>query len=401
MQKTHSEKTDPFATDQAADCVLQLFNQRHDPRRVFHTYQHAMATVERLAVIARAEGIGGSAMGACQLAAWFRHTGRLFDPEDWETHSHRQLQRFMAGWDYPPEFQGAATACLYVAVGARPPADAAQRSLSDAVQIVDYIEDFEEKSALRRLEWELLDRRRYDKLGWARLQLQELLNIRLHTGYARIHYDAELARRILSCKESVEKAERKTRTPPPPSEAYGRLEEGAPMRGAQTFFRSNYRNHINLSAIADNKANILISVNTILISVLITFLSYRNIGETQPAVLLPVVLFLVTGLASLIFAVLSARPKVTSHHQEGQPAEEKRKNIVFFGNFVHLDLEEYEAAMEEMLQDKALLYGNLTRDLYHLGKVLDKKYRYLSLAYNIFMVGFIATVITFLILFFT
>ncbi|MFK7809432.1 MAG: Pycsar system effector family protein, partial [Saprospiraceae bacterium] len=171
--------------------------------------------------------------------------------------------------------------------------------------------------------------------------------------------------------------------------------------GIQTFFRTNYRNHINLSAIADNKANIMISVNAILISVIISMLSYRNISQTQPMVLLPVVIFLVTGLSSLICAVLSIRPKVTSKHEGLMEMEEAKKNVVFFGNFIHLDLEQYEEAMDAVLRDGELLYGNMVRDLYFLGKVLDKKYRYLTMSYNIFMVGFVATVITFLIAIFS
>ena len=75
---------------------------------------------------------------------------------------------------------------------------------------------------------------------------------------------------------------------------------------------------------------------------------------------------------------------------------EIRKNIVFFGNFIRLDLETYEKAVDDMFSDSELLYGNLTRDLYYLGKVLDKKYRFLTISYNVFMVGFIATVLMFL-----
>jgi hypothetical protein len=94
----------------------------------------------------------------------------------------------------------------------------------------------------------------------------------------------------------------------------------------------------------------MISVNTILISVLISILSYRNITETTPMILLPVVMFIVTGMASLVFAVLSARPKITSLINKKLPPSEIRKNIVFFGNFVRLDLEEYEQAMDELVQ---------------------------------------------------
>ena len=140
----------------------------------------------------------------------------------------------------------------------------------------------------------------------------------------------------------------------------------------------------------------MISVNAILISVVISILSYRNIPETNPMVLLPVVIFLVTGLTSLIFAVLSIRPKVTSLNQGEITPEQAKRNIVFFGNFVTMTIDQYEEAVDAVLRDGELLYGNMVRDLYYLGKVLDKKYRYLTLSYNIFMGGFIITVVTFL-----
>jgi hypothetical protein len=118
-------------------------------------------------------------------------------------------------------------------------------------------------------------------------------------------------------------------------------------------------------------------------------------------ILLPVIIFLVTGLASLTFAVLSARPKVTKLNAGQKDKSEIKKNIVFFGNFITLKLEEYEEAMDEMFRDGQLLLGNMTRDLYFLGKVLDKKYRYLTVSYNIFMVGFVVTVGTFLVMLFS
>lgn len=175
------------------------------------------------------------------------------------------------------------------------------------------------------------------------------------------------------------------------------IERKVPIRAVQSFFRTNYRNHINLSAIADNKANIMISVNSILISVLITLLSYRNIGETHPAVLLPVIIFLVSGLCSLIFAVLAARPKVTRLSNGAALPDLRKGNLVFFGNFVSLSLDDYEAAMDELFRDGELLYAHMVRDLYYLGQVLDKKYRYLTVSYTLFMTGFIASVTAFLI----
>lgn len=145
----------------------------------------------------------------------------------------------------------------------------------------------------------------------------------------------------------------------------------------------------------------MISVNSIVISILISFLSYRNIAEVKPHILLPVIIFLMTGLTSLIFAVLSARPKVTALNRNKTNPAEVRKNVAFFGNFITLELHEYETAMDSLFRSTELLYGNMARDLYYLGKVLDKKYRYLTVSYNLFMVGFAATVLTFLFVLFS
>ena len=117
-------------------------------------------------------------------------------------------------------------------------------------------------------------------------------------------------------------------------------------------------------------------------------------------VLVPVIIFLIVGLTSLVFAVLSARPKVTSLNQGLTDIQARKRNLAFFGNFVTLSLDDFEEAMDEVLSDGSLLYGNMVRDRYHLGKVLDKKYRYLTIAYNIFMVGLIVTVSLFLFTFF-
>ncbi|NJL77003.1 MAG: hypothetical protein HC892_20295 [Saprospiraceae bacterium] len=219
------------------------------------------------------------------------------------------------------------------------------------------------------------------------------------TPYGKVHYAPKVSQNIIKQKNKIEKGEKEIVQSTQPVLFAGLDAEGT-SRGAQTFFKSNYRNHINLSAIADVKANIMISVNSILISILITILTWRNITETQPNIILPSVIFLMTGMTSLIFAVLSARPKVTNLNKDINDADIIQKNIAFFGNFVELSLAQYEQAMDEVLRDDALLYGNMSRDMYYLGKVLSRKYRYLILSYNVFMVGFVLAVGLFLILLF-
>jgi hypothetical protein len=227
-----------------------------------------------------------------------------------------------------------------------------------------------------------------------------LLNARFFTAHGKSAFEPLVAAHLVALKERLDKQKAKSEDEPAQPRMFGHLDKKTSV-GTQTFFRTNFRNHIELSAIADNKAHIMISVNAILISVMISVVGYRNLTETNPAVLMPLVIFLVTGLTSLIFAVLAARPKVTSHVHESTPIDEAKKHLVFFGNFVNLKVERYEQLLDEMFKDSELLYGNLSRDLYYLGKVLDRKYRFLSISYNVFMVGFVATVLTFFIVLFS
>jgi hypothetical protein len=56
--------------------------------------------------------------------------------------------------------------------------------------------------------------------------------------------------------------------------------------------------------------------------------------------------------------------------------------------------------MREMMNDTDYLYGSLIKDIYTLGTVLGRKYKLIRLAYNIFMIGIIVSVLAFGIAFF-
>ena len=124
---------------------------------------------------------------------------------------------------------------------------------------------------------------------------------------------------------------------------------------------------------------------------------YSDATDNKPALLMPAFLFVATGMGSLICAVLAVKPRVTSVVQEATPLDEAKRNIMFFGNFVAMEPEKFEQLLREVMKDKALLQHNFISDLYHLGKVLDEKYRYLSYCYTLFLFGFAASVLAFLV----
>ena len=385
----------------AQNYVLSLFNSHAETKLVYHNYQHTADIVDRVDTIAQEMNLNQEIKEVAQLAAWFHCTGFLFDYDHPTPKSRDLAHGFLTVEQYPDSLKDLVISTLETTAADGIPETLEEQILSDAIAGQNYANDFFEISPLLRLEWELTSGRRLSNYEWHQVQLQNQLGVRFFTPYAKKTYGPAAAQNLLVQKSKAEKS--KLQPNQVIDEQEGRvkrfqgLERKMPTSATQTFFRTNYRNHINLSAIADNKANIMISVNAILISVVVSILSYRNIPDTNPMVLLPIVIFLVTGLASLICAVLSIRPKVTTPGDDPITFEEAKKNVVFFGHFVRLDLEQYEEAVDAVLRDGELLYGNMTRDLYFLGKVLDKKYRFLTMSYNIFMVGFISTVLTFLI----
>lgn len=381
-------------TPDASTFVLDLYNQHQDARLVFHNYALGVEITEKAETLCVQAQPNDADCAVVRLSAQFLLTGYLFDYRAPLTHSLRIAGQFLES--HP--LRARVAACIQTVLERQTPDTDEGKCLSDAWQICSYIESGAEKAALLRLERFLMMNEEFPDQDWQTLQMQELLQVKLYTHAAKTRYEQGLGARFLQQKNRMEKSGRTglDALPRPFQGLSKRVSGGA----VQTFFRTNYRTHINLSAIADNKANIMISVNTILISVLISALSYRNISETNPVVMLPAVIFLVSGLASLIFAVLSARPKVTRLLQNTPDQELIHKNIAFFGNFVSLDLDRYEKAVDTALRDGELLYGNMARDLYYLGKVLDRKYRYLTTSYNIFMIGFISAVSVFLVAFF-
>lgn len=372
--------------------VAALYAAYPDTRRVFHAEGLSEFLTEATQQLATAAGATDADAATAAVAGLLYPLGYRMDAAHPQAAVQQAVRQIL-----PNQGTAALEQCLAEIYG-QPPTGLPAQLLSDALALTYANGDKHRWADLRQLEQELINGTA-DDIQQAQLRLQTLLGIRYYTPAGRTAAQPHVTAQLLAQKKQLDKRLRQANRPTDDydgDEPTFHLEDGTPVRGAQTYFRVVYRNHINLSAIADNKANIMISVNSILISVLITFLSYRNIAETQPMILLPVVIFLVTGLASLVSAVLSARPKVTKLNNDVVTGGQPVRGLAFFGNFAHLPLDRFTSEMDDMFRDGERLYETLTQDLYYLGQVLDKKYRYLTVSYNIFMVGLVVTVVLFL-----
>ncbi|WP_114938261.1 Pycsar system effector family protein [Mucilaginibacter endophyticus] len=165
--------------------------------------------------------------------------------------------------------------------------------------------------------------------------------------------------------------------------------------GIETLLKVTASTDQRLSDMADNKAQILITVNSIIISAIIS-LVLRKLKDNSFLVL-PSYLLLTVSLATMILAILSTRPSIPRGKFSTKDIDDKKANLLFFGNFYRMKLDDFAAGMKNVLHDKEYLYDSLIKDIHTQGVVLGRKYRLLRAAYNVFMFGLIIAIITFII----
>lgn len=171
-------------------------------------------------------------------------------------------------------------------------------------------------------------------------------------------------------------------------------------RGKDTLFRITIRNQVDQIAIADNKANMIISINTIVISLIVAGLgsgmSFADLNFLQfPQIIAPLTILMLACTVSAVFSILAAKPRFMKEKGDTDP---ETNSLLFFGNFTHLPLPEYIKEMYGVLSSNTGIYRSLIIDLYFNGQILSRKYRLLAFSYTSFLVGLILCVFVYLVL---
>src|SRR5690554_5830742 len=165
-------------------------------------------------------------------------------------------------------------------------------------------------------------------------------------------------------------------------------------RGIETMFRTSYRVHMDLSALADTKANIMITINGLILPILLGAISPKI--DSNPWLLIPTTVLMVGCLISMVFAIRSATPRVSEDPVTLEQVRRNTANILFFGHFANMSREDFETGMTELMMDNDRLYRNMIRDLYGLGIVLTAKFKLLRTSYTVFMFSIVIGVLLFI-----
>lgn len=152
--------------------------------------------------------------------------------------------------------------------------------------------------------------------------------------------------------------------------------------------RQTRNHHVQLSTMADTKANMLLTISSVTMT-----LSIGHLNE--PAIKWPVAILICSCLVTIVLAAYAVMPKLPVIHlgEEKPKVKDAQFNLLFFGDFTGLEYKDFAEAMEEMMNDPSQVYEMQVREVYTLGKFLaTKKYRFVRMAYLSYISGLLLSV---------
>ena len=395
--------------------VTDLLSNKLSKSIRFHTLLHTQEVVAACEKLADYHQLGEDDRIALTVAAWFHDTGyTIGEAKDHETRSIEIATEFLNTHHASEELKNKIIGCINATRIPQNPTTTIEQLICDADLFHLGTNDFKEKSRLLREELEEFGEKEVSKKDWRKINIRFLEGHHYFTLYGKeklqpvkeIHI-AELKDRDRDKKNEDMKPDKKEKGKQKDNEKnknpellaqaaeikIKREKEKEGDRSIATVFRIMAQNHSALSQMADSKANILISVNSIILSLLIGSLIDKL--DTATNLQIPMGVISIVCVTSIVFGILATRPNVSSGTFSRDDIAQKRANLLFFGNFHGMSLQDYNWGMTEMLGDKEYMNSSMIKDNYFLGVVLAKKYRYLRIAYNIFMYGLILAVIAF------
>ncbi len=382
--------------------TIELLNNNLDNKFTYHNLAHTQRVVEKTTELAELTEITELEKNQLIISAWLHDVGYTKKIEKHEEESVKIAKAFLKENECDKNDIEVVSQLILATKMNHEPKNKLEKIIRDADCAHIGSKNYIDISELLRKEWEITCDKTLTESEW----LEENINFlstkhRFYTNEASTIWDKGKGKNLSQLLKMQKKLQHEHSKLKHKKEElkFKKNKVVLPERGIETMFRVALRNHITLSDIADTKANILLSVNAIIISLVLSNLVSKLDNPSNDYLIWPTVIFAGFTVASIVLSVLATRPNVTKGKFSKQDVADKKVNLLFFGNFHKMKLDEFEWAMHEMMQDRDYLYGSLTKDLYFLGLVLNRKYNLLRLTYTVFMIGIIVSVISFAVAF--
>lgn len=373
----------------AKNYVESLFKDKLSSVYSYHNFIHTTYTVNKAEEIMKSTPVSKEDQEKVLLALWFHDTGYIECAQNHEEEGVKIMKNFLHNENYPSNDIEDVSKLILATKITYEPQNLLEKIVKDADCSHFASHDYNDISDALRKEWELTNVRCYSNDEWNEGNLDMLKNKhKYYTDYAKENWEPLKKKNIRKIEKKLEKEEDK-------KESSDNKKEAKSDRSVDTLFRVTLNNHTRLSDIADSKANILLSVNAIIISVCLSVLVPKLDTPKNSHLIIPSFILLLSSVLTIIFAILSTKPNVTKTRFTAQDVSDRKVNLLFFGNFQQMMFGDYHDAMRDLIKDRDYIYDSMVKDLYYLGKVLDRKYKLLSITYKIFMAGIIISVLSF------
>ena len=368
------------------DFVKKYFEENVSEDFSYHNYQHTSAVVDAAQRLSSEAKLNEDETEILILSALFHDVGFGIDPDNHEYHSEKIARLFLESNGYSAEKIDLVSKCIMATKLDWKGEDKLCCLMKDADLSGLANNEYSKIAENLRQEKSTLQGINLDKQQWLIENISFIQNHDYFSEEGKKLYEKGKLKNL----KKLKKLENKTKDKPPKLLTIGS------SKSAQTQLKTALRNHIDLSSIADNKANIMLSVNAIVITVGIPLLVDRSYDNEQ--MIVPTAILALASLVSMVFATLSTRPAKMNGKTTSEMIKEKKSNLFFFGNYFKMSFEEYEEGMKTVVSDNEILDNSITRDLFFLGHSLGHKYQYLRWCYNIFMYGIGLAMVSFLVI---
>ena len=370
--------------------IFQRYKDTLSQQYTYHNFQHTTRVVNGLEELLKKIEVSEQEALNLKLAAWFHDIGYTQSCTEHEQHGAAIAEAYLIAEGVPTADIECIKALILATKLDHVPTNLLECIIKDAdfAHISD--DNFMDISNLLLKELKVTCNLPFSPEEWNQQNLDFLLyKHRFYTDYARQKWQPKKQENIFNIRAWIEKDKKK-------KEKTTKKEH---FRSIDTLFRTTLRNHTQLSAIADRKANILLSVNAIIISICLSTLIPKLDSPSNAHLIMPTFVLIFFSVATIIFAIMSTRPKVTSGTFSQEEVDNHTVNLLFFGSFHKMPLDEYYKTLRNLIRKEENIYEALTTDLYYLGKVLNRKYTLLRITYTIFTIGILASVIAFVLAF--
>jgi putative nucleotidyltransferase with HDIG domain len=385
--------------NEAVNHIKQLIQQQSCPNLHYHNLQHTESVAKAAQQIADHYQLNQEEYFIVTTAAWFHDMGYCQGKREGHEQAGAQLaEQFLLLQQVDAGIIEKVKGCIIATEMPQHATNLLEEIVCDADMFHLGTDEFPERNKLMRKEAEAVYQKEIPKDEWRKGTIALLQQHSYYTDYCKLllndkkqqHLEKLLNKQ--SAKNHLEKniAPMQTETPTTPKD-----KGKEPSRGIETMFRITSGNNQRLSDMADNKAHILITVNSIILSAILSLLLRKL--EEHSYLTYPTFCILAVSLATIVVCILATRPSIPKGEFTQQEIDDKKVNLLFFGNFYNMNLKDYTTGMLKVMADRDFLYGTLIKDVYSQGVVLGRKYKLLRMAYSIFMFGLVLSVMGFIV----